>query len=124
MSKGNGHGEGGFDLLDVKTLEGDGDVEMVVFHRDEQIIIRFRKPMEWVGFDLPNAVAVGKQLIDLAVSLGANVELVLPRREVTREQRVRLMNRTAHIFRSMTEKGRPPQMIAEQVVDTILSEIT
>ena len=124
MSKGNGHDpDSSMDLLDVQTLKGDGSVEMVVFQDDEQIIMRFRKAMEWVGFDPPNAVAVGKQLIDLAVMSGANVELVLPRPQVTPQQRERMMNRTAHIFRSMSEKGRPPDFIAQQIVDTILSEL-
>ena len=47
MSKGNGHDpESSIDLLNANTLEGDGSVEMVVFNQDDQIIMRFRKPME------------------------------------------------------------------------------
>jgi hypothetical protein len=124
MSKGNGQSRGApHDLLNVETLEGDGDVEMVIFQRGDQVVMRFREPMLWVGFDPTNAVAVGKQLIDLAVACGANVEIVVPRQEVSREQRAVLTQRTAHIVRSMSAGGRPIDFIAQQVVDSILAEI-
>ena len=124
MSKGNGHDpESSHDLLDVTALEGDGSVEMVIFHRDDQVIMRFREKMLWVGFDPANAAAAGEKLINLAVVCGANVKIVGLRQQVTREQRDRLTVRTAHIFRSMTAGGRRPEFIAQQVVDTILSEL-
>ena len=123
MSKGNGESPQSYDLLDVKTLEGDGDVEMVVFNRDGRVLLRFRESVEWVAFDPANAGAVGKEMIDQAVVCGMNLDIVVPRPQVTREQRDRLVQRTAHIFRSMTESGRQPNFIAQQIVDTILSEI-
>ena len=124
MKKGNGSTpQDSSDLLDIKTLEGDGEVEMVVFNREGQVLLRFRESVGWVAFDPANAVAVGKEMIDQAVVCGANVEIVVPRQQVSREQRDRLVHRAAHIFRSMSESGRPPDFIAQQVVDSILAEI-
>lgn len=119
MSKGNGRD----DLFNAETLEGDGSVEMVLFYRADQVIMRFRRSILWVGFDPSNAVAAGKQLIDLAVACGANVELIVPRKELSPEKRAVLTQRTAHIVRSMSAGGRPIDFIAQQVVDSILAAI-
>lgn len=116
----NGNGED-------KILDGDGLVdrmtEMLVYAEDGQVIQRFKEPMVRVCFDPSNAVDVGKQFIDMAVECGANVEIVAPRPQVTREKRARMIQRTEHIYRSMMEKGRKPHFIAQQVVDTFLAEM-
>lgn len=120
MTKGNGSA----DLFDPKALpEGGGEMEMVVFEHDGQVIMRFREDTSWVAFDPSNAVNVAKAMIDSAVALGANVEIMVPRREVTREQRAKLITRVGHIYRSMSEKNRPLPFIASQVVDTLLEEL-
>lgn len=120
MSGNNGLGS---DLFDAKTLpEGEGEMEMVVFEHGDRVIVRFREKTSWVAFDPSNAVNVAKAMIDAAVALGVNVEIMVPKKEVSREKRARMILRTEHIMRSMTEKNRSQRFIAQQVVDTFLAE--
>ena len=99
----------------------DGKTEMIIKAEGGQVIVRFQKPMLYVKFDGPNAVQVGKHLIDCAVQLGVDVEIKVPRREVSRETRNILVMRCQHIMRSLANK--PPKRIAIEVVDSILSAI-
>jgi hypothetical protein len=116
VSKGNGEG------IDT-SLEGDGQVELGIYIENNKIMMAFQRPMTWIGFDPSNAVAVGKELIDSAVKLGADVRIITPPRQVTVEHRGRMIQRTINIFNSMSEKGRPIHFIAQQVVDSLLAEI-
>lgn len=100
-----------------------GKTEMILHVEGGRVVIRFREPRLWVAFDPPNAVQVGKNLIDCAVQCGARVEIQVPRREVSMEKREALTARAMHIFRSMSDKGRPPAVIARHVVDSILASI-
>lgn len=118
MSKGNGR-----ELTDATALEGDGNVEMGMFILDGRIVMRFRRAMTWIGFDPSNAVAIGKHLIDLAVAAGVDVQIEVPSREISFEKRRAMVARVQHIYRSMNEKGRPPNYIAQQVVDSILTAL-
>lgn len=108
---------------DESVPEDKGATEMIVKAERGQVIIRYREPRLWVAFDPGNAVRVGKQLIDCAVECGLRVELKVPRREVSQEKRQALIARAMHTFRSLTDKGRPPKVVAQHVVDSILAAI-
>lgn len=112
------------DLFDPRALQGDeGKTEMVLFPHTGKVIQRFARPMLFVAFDPSNAVEVGKKMIDCAVECGAQVTIQVPRRQISREKREALVTRAAHVFRSMTEKNRPPAEIARHVIDSVLSAI-
>lgn len=100
-----------------------GATEMIIKAEGGKVIIRYREPRLWVAFDPQNAVQIGKHLIDCAVACGADVQIQVPRRKISREQRDRLVVRTTHIYRSLQEKNTAPGVIARSVVDTILSAI-
>lgn len=112
------------DLFDPAALQGgDGKTEMVLFAHQGKIIVRYREPRLWVAFDPSSAVDVGKKMIDCAVECGAQVTIEVPRRKISPAKRMALVTRATHVYRSMTEKGRPPKDIAQHVVDSILSAI-
>lgn len=113
------------DDVDSVTAPADasGATEMIIKPEGGKVIIRYREPRLWVAFDPTNAVQIGKHLIDCAVALGAQVEIKVPRRKITREQRERLVTRATHVYRSLQEQNRTPAQIARNVVDTILSAI-
>ena len=118
MANGNGEDH----LLPVQEAV-DGKTELIIKPEGGKVIMRFQKPMLWIAFDPSNAVGIGKHLIDCAVECGANVTIQVPRREISREQRDRLIARAILTLKSLTEKGKPPSVIALHVVDTILSAI-
>jgi len=112
------------DLYDPRALQGDeGMTEMVLFAHTGKVIQRFARPMLFVAFDPGNAVQVGKKMIDCAVECGAQVEIKVPRREISNEKRKALIARCQHIMRSMQERGKSPQSVARNVVDSILAAI-
>lgn len=114
----------GADLFDPAALQGDeGKTEMVLFAHSGKVIQRFARPMLFVAFDPSNAVQVGKKMIDCAVDCGAQVEIKVPRRQISPAKRLALITRATHVMRSMTERGRPPKDIAQHVIDSILSAI-
>lgn len=104
-----------------------GKVDMIIapwLHRGEKlVVIRYEMARHWVGLEPTHAAEMAKLLLDAAAQQGANIQLSMPRREVTRDQRDRLIVRATQVFRSLQEKGRPPAEIARQVVDTVLSAI-
>lgn len=106
-----------------RGAEDDGKTEMIINAEGGKVIVRFREPRLWVAMDPANAVGIGKHLIDCAVDCGANVEIKVPRRKISQEKRDALITRATHVFRSMSERGRPPAAIARHVVDSIMSAI-
>lgn len=111
------------DLYDLRHVQSKGDVEMVIFGHGDRVIQRFREQTDFVSYELPNAVAVGKQFIDEAVNRGANVTLQVPKRKITEEQRVQMILRAGHIMRSELEKNRHPEAISRAIVDHILAMV-
>ena len=104
-------------------MSDEGKTELIIQAEQGKVIVRFPEPLLWLALDPANAVGIGKHLIDCAVDCGANVEIKVPRKEISREKRTALITRALHVQRSMTEQNRPPAMIAQHVVDSILSAI-
>ena len=112
------------DLYDVRALQGDeGATEMVIFSHNGKVIQRFARPMLFVAYDANNAAELANQFLNRAKECGAKIVVNVPRRKITREQRDALITRAIHVYRSMTEKNRPPALVAQHVVDSILSTI-
>lgn len=79
--------------------------------------------VSWVAMLPEQAAAVGKDMIDKAVANGADVKLVLPKKEPSMMVRTMLRNRVSLIMRSELEKGRKHDYIAESIVDIVLREV-
>lgn len=115
---------GGEDLFDPAALQGDeGKAEMVIFAHSGKVIQRFSRPMLFVAYDAANAAELANKFLNCAKDCGAQIVLNLPRRKISKEKREALVTRATHVFRSMTEKSRPPADVARHVVDSILSAI-
>lgn len=115
------------DLFDPRTLPAgdEGMTEMVLYPHPatKKIIQRFARPMLFVAYDPPNAVPVAKQMIDIAVGLGVHVTIQAPKRKIREQDRAVLITRVGHIVRTQLEQGKKPEVMARNVVDTILSYI-
>lgn len=111
------------DLFDTRGLSGTGNVEMGIFEDKGRTIQRFKTPVLWVSYDPSNAVQIGKALIDSATKNGAQVSIQVPRRQITKQQRNQMIIRSTHVFRSMSEQGKPPAEIVRSVVDSILAMV-
>jgi hypothetical protein len=113
------------DLFDPRALfSGDqGATEMVIFTHEGKVIQRFREPRLWVAYDPSNAAELANKFLDAAKECGAQIVINIPRRQVSPIKRMALITRAMHVYRSMTEKGRPPKDVAQHVVDSILSAI-
>ena len=123
MGNGNGHGRPEDHILPPPGQADDAKTEMAIQPEAGKVVVRFREPRHWVVMDPANAVQIGKHLIDCAVACGAEVTIQVPRREISREKREALIARTMHVTRSMQEKHRPPAIVAQAVVDSILAAI-
>lgn len=111
------------DLYDPRALQGDGQVEMVIFAHNTKVIMRFEKPMLFVAFDPKNMGEILNRTIACIKEAGGEVAINLPKRKISKEKREALVTRATHVYRSMTEQHRPPALVAQHVVDSILSAL-
>jgi hypothetical protein len=109
--------------LGPDAVKAHGNVEIAVGEMNGKVALKFFKPVDIVVFDPKNAVDIAKQFLDIAQACGANITLQVPKRKISKERRDLLINRAYHVYRSLTEKGRPPKYIAKEVVDSVLSAI-
>lgn len=98
-------------------------VRFELITQDGKVKLAFAHAIDKLVLDPGMAVELGKGMIDAAVALGWHVEIQVPPRQVTNEQRARLTTRAAHIIRSMTQQDKQPARIAVEVVDTVLAEV-
>lgn len=68
------------------------------------------------------AVAVAKDMIDKAVTLGVNVQVLIPKKPISQSRRTLIVNRIDLVMRRLTEKKRPSRYIAEELVDIVLRD--
>ncbi len=112
------------DLYDQRALAGDdGKTEMVIFAANGKIIQRFARPMLFVAYDPGNVGEIVNRMLTVVKETGHQVVINMPKRRITRAQRDALVTRAVHVYRSMTEQNRPPALIAQHVVDSVLSAI-
>lgn len=111
------------DLYDPSALKGQGDVEMVLFYHRGKIIQRFAREVLFVAYDPKNVPELVNSLLARLKEAGETPVINMPRRKITRAQRDALVTRATLVYRSMMEKGRPPAVVAQHVVDSVLSAI-
>lgn len=110
-------------MSETTKREGNGQTQVVIGPEAGKIVMGFPKPISWLAMEPDNAVQIAKSMIDSAVKLGANVQIVLPRRKITEAQRTMLRNRLSLRMRSMIEKKRDFDYIAEELLATVLQEV-
>jgi len=112
------------DLYDTRALAGnDGITEMVIFEHNGKIIQRFARETLFVAYSPENVPAIINRLLACMKEAGQTPVINMPRRKITKAQRDALVTRAIHVYRSMTEKNRPPAVVAQHVVDSVLSAI-
>ena len=72
-------------------------------------------------FDPGSAVAFANSILAAATNCGAEIEVMAKPKPISDEQRMRLITRCSHVLRSL--QGKKEELIAYQIVDTILSDI-
>lgn len=100
-----------------------GSTTCAIGNRDGQVILQFPEAIEWAAFDPETARRIGEAMAReaYAVRYGNKPE---GKSVVADEIRARLLNRATLIIRSLQEKGKLPGVIASEVVDVILQEVT
>ena len=110
------------DLYDTSGLAGnDGMTQMVIFAHNGKVIQRFARSMEFIAYDPKNLADILNRFLGAMKEAGHTPVLNMPRRKITKAQRDALITRALHVYRSMNEKGRPPAVVAQHVVDSVLS---
>lgn len=102
---------------------GDGSTEIQIGAERGRVVMIFRKSVNWVAYDPQNAVDVAKCMIDSAVELGANVQIMLPKRQIKPQVYNTLVTRVGLVMKNQLEKKEHPQKVARQLVDIVLGAI-
>lgn len=111
------------DLYDPRALQGDGNVEMVIFGHNGKIIQRFARPMLFVAYEPENMGPIVNRILGAVKEAGAQVMIDLPKFRLSKERRDILVTRAIRVYASMTQQKKAPAHIAAHVVDSILSEL-
>ena len=98
------------------------DLTMDVGERDGLVLLRFSQPVTEVPLTPELAQKIGETIA--RASYGATYGTNAPKNKsaIAEALRAKLLTRVTHVIRNLSEKNKPPLFIANQVVDTILSE--
>lgn len=55
----------------------EGALAMVIGHEKQSVVMRFPKPVSWIGFTPEQAIDIAQSLIDQARKVGLNMPLVI-----------------------------------------------
>lgn len=120
MAGGNGSAR---DLFDPSLLRGDGKCEMVIFTHEQKVIQRFDRPMLFVAYDPANMGEIVNRFLGAVKEAGFPIVINMPKRKITREQRDRMTVRALRVYRTLMDKNKPPAVIVQEMVDTLLSMV-
>ena len=88
--------------------------------RDKKVILEFPRPFQWAAFDPSTAKQIGEAIAKEAYYLETGKH---PTESViTKQIRNRLVKRTELMINNLSNKH--PTYTAQQIVDTILSEVS
>lgn len=104
-----------------------GTIEIAVGQNQGKVVLHVFEPKKnirtYVPMDPANAAGIGKTMIDIAVSLGVEMRIEIPRAVVKEATRDVLIHRISLMLHSMTNKKRTPGQMAMEIVDQVLREI-
>lgn len=110
------------DPKEVSLQAGEIGVGAGVGEQKGKILLVLAEPKKWVAMEPAQACAIAKDMIDKAVSLGMNVEIIVPRKPISHGRRTMIVNRVDLVMRKLTEQKRPTKYIAEEIVDIVLRD--
>lgn len=102
-------------------LIGDGASQVAVGDRDNQVVLQFPHPVQWVALDPQTSVQIARAMIDAAVNCGMRVEIKAPKPQVSEGMRVRMEARCMMILNNKREHPEKNPILAKRLVDTILN---
>lgn len=106
------------------TLSGNGSEELAIGEHNGDVVISVPKGVDWIKLDPETARRVGETLCREAYKVRYGVPADGSRSLVSEALRMRLVTRATHIIRSLQDHKKLPGVIASEVVDTILAEIS
>jgi hypothetical protein len=102
-----------------------GTTTCAVGDRDGQVVLQFPEAVQWAAFDPETARQIGEAMAKAAykarfgVDPGANMKS-----QLVDQIRTRLHASATQMIRSMINKRDLPGVIAQEVVDLVLREVT
>ena len=98
-------------------------LEVAIGDRDGDVIVTFSRPIQWWPISPESARAIAEQIARSAYE--AHTGLKAENKSLISDQvRKGLHVRAEHIIRSMMKDNKKPKVIAHNVVDQILKEVT
>lgn len=104
----------------------DGNVEMIIDHRDGRVIQRFKQPMEEVIYEPENAIDVARAITDAAFIARDGLKAVgdTLKAELVERHRMTLTRRVALVLGTARgDKRRSDGNLAQEIVEICLKEI-
>ena len=95
---------------------------VAIGERDGMVVFEFPKPVRWATFDPETARQIGESIAKVSYTAKYG-KAPSQGSTLSREIRAKLIARTQHVIRSLQEKGMAPERVANEVLDTILTEI-
>jgi len=100
-----------------------GTTECAIGERDGNVVISFPHAVSYASFDPETARQVGEAIAKESYKARYGIEHN-GKSVIGEDVRNRLITRATHIIKNLDGRGNKPGVIAIQVVDTILAEIT
>lgn len=91
--------------------------------RDGRVILEFPEAVQWAAFDPDTAKGIGTAMLQHAYNTKYPDSNVDARKQLSQQLVVKLQTRLTHVIRSLQDKGKQPEYIANEVVNIILSEV-
>lgn len=105
------------------TRTGTGKTEITIGPENGRVVMGFPNPITWFAMDPLNAAQIGRELINAATKLGADVQIIIPKKQITETQRRVLITRVHLVMKNQLEKHIRPERVAQQLVDIVLAEM-
>jgi hypothetical protein len=104
--------------------ELDKSLEVAIGDLDGEVIVTFSRPVQWWPIEPESARQIAEQLARSAYKAHTGLKPLNEKSYVSETARKGLQVRAEHIIRSMIKDNKKPKLIAYNVVDQILKEVT
>lgn len=108
----------------MSAIEIKGAHTCAVGDRDGLVVISFPEPVRFAAFDPETARQIGEQIAKRAYKIHTGRDADANKSVLADQVRGKLITRATHIARSLQKQGKPPAMIAMNIVDAVLQEVT
>ena len=101
-----------------------GTTTCAVGDRDGHVVLQFPEAVQWAAFDPETARQIGEAMAKAAYKARFGVEPGNMKSQLVDQIRTRLHTSATHMIRSMINQRQLPGVIAQEVVDLVLREVT